>query len=218
MNALEIKSFTFGPFSENTFLLWDISGECVVIDPGCSNAAEQKKILAFLGEQSLTLKYILNTHCHLDHVWGNHFFKERFKVPLICPVGEEKNLEMAEVSAKLYGIPGFDPSPQPDRWVSAGEKISFGKIVLETLFTPGHTAGHIAFYHRDSKQLFSGDVLFSGSIGRTDFPGGSMPVLMNSIFNVLMPLGGETLVYSGHGPVTTLAEEKANNPFLSQGV
>ena len=218
MNSLEIKSFTFGPFSENTFLLWDVSGECVVIDPGCSNAAEQKTMLAFLGAHSLNLKYILNTHCHLDHVWGNRFFKERFKIPLLCPKGEEKNLEMAEMSAKLYGIPGFEPSPEPDQWFEAGEKISFGNIVLETLFVPGHTAGHVAFYHPESKRLFSGDVLFSGSVGRTDFPGGSMPVLMNSIFKVLMPLGEEVEVYSGHGPMTTLGEEKISNPFLMQDV
>ena len=218
MNSLEVKSITFGPFSENTFLLWDVSGECVVIDPGCSNTAEQKTIQSFIGTHSLQLKYILNTHCHIDHVWGNRYFKERFKVPLYCPVGEEQNLQMAETSAKLYGIPGFDPSPEPDRWIKAGEQVEFGKIVLETLFTPGHTAGHLSYFNADTKKLFSGDVLFSDSIGRTDFPGGSHSVLMNSIFNVLLPLGDEVAVFSGHGPETTLGREKRSNPFLLQDV
>lgn len=210
---LRIQSFVFSPFSENTYVLSDDSGECIVLDPGCYNSEERGRLTAYLEDNQLKLVKIVNTHCHLDHIFGNAFLKGKYDVPLIAHKKDLPLLEGAQLAAQLYGV-SLTPSPLPDAFIDEGDVLTFGETKLEVLFVPGHAPGHVAFYHRESKQLFSGDVLFQMSIGRTDLPGGSMDVLMDSIFTKILPLEDEVKVYSGHGPVTTVGAERRSNPYI----
>lgn len=210
---LHIHCFTFNPFAENTYVVWDETAACVVIDPGCFNREERNELAAFLKAKSLSLSMVLNTHCHIDHVFGNDWMVKTFQVPLAAHKGDLANLQGSSAYAQMTGLP-FDPSPMPTVWIEPGKDIRFGNTVFEVLFTPGHAPGHVSFYHRGSGTLFSGDVLFEGSIGRTDLPGGNYLTLMRSIFDVLLPLPEETVVWPGHGDHTTLGAEKRSNPFI----
>jgi glyoxylase-like metal-dependent hydrolase (beta-lactamase superfamily II) len=211
----KVKTFTFSPFSENTYVVSDPKGNCVIIDPGCYDRNEQQELMDYLKSGNLKPAFILNTHCHIDHIFGNAFLKRTLNVPLLAPEKDLYNLQGAELYARATGL-HFDPSPQPDAFFVEGQNISFGGVSFEVLFVPGHSAGHVAFHHRESKKLFSGDVLFQGSIGRTDLPGGNYEVLMQSIFTKVLPLGDEVEVYSGHGGLTTIGAEKRSNPFILQ--
>lgn len=214
---LTIKSFTFFPefFGENTYVLSDESKQCVVIDPGCYHPHEQQQLLDYIKKAGLELVMILNTHCHIDHIMGNAFLLRNFEVPLIAHRDDLYNLEGAEAFARMYSLP-FDPSPQPTQFVEEGDVIEFGNTKLEVLFTPGHCKGHVSFFHREGRQVFSGDVLFRDSIGRTDLPGGSAPVLLRSIVDKLFPLGDDVEVYAGHMEPTTIGHERAHNQLVKQ--
>lgn len=214
---IEIRSFEFSPFSENTYVVWDESREAVIIDPGCYDRREQQILQQFVESEGLKVVKVINTHCHIDHIFGNGFCKDTWNVPLLCPEKDLYNLKGAELSARMFGI-NFIPSPDPDVLINGGDSVEFGETTFEVLFTPGHCAGHVSFWLPSEKVVFSGDVLFAGSIGRTDLPGGSMPVLMETIKNVMLPLGDEVKVYSGHGPMTTIGRERVSNPFILQYV
>lgn len=213
---LEIKSFTFFPeaFGENTYVVSDSTLDCVVIDPGCYHRHEQADLLDYIQRKGLTPRLILNTHCHIDHVLGNAFIHRQFQVPLLAHRDDLYNLKGAEAFARMYGL-SYDPSPEPDRLIQEGEVIEFGQSKLEVLFTPGHSAGHVSFFHRESRQIFSGDVLFYDSIGRTDLPGGNGPQLIQTIRTKLFPLGDDVRVYAGHMQPTTVGRERLHNPFLN---
>lgn len=214
---LTIKSFTFFPeyFGENTYVLSDESKQCVVIDPGCYHLHEKQQLLKYIESQGLELKMVLLTHCHIDHIMGNAFLLGKFDVPLVAHRDDLYNLEGAETFARMYSL-SFEPSPQPTQFVEEGDVIRFGNTELEVLFTPGHSKGHVSFFHRAGKQVFSGDVLFRNSIGRIDLPGGSGPVLLRSILEKLFPLGDDVEVYAGHMEPTTIGYERQYNQLVKQ--
>lgn len=214
---MEFRSFVFNPFQENTWLAWDETKECVIIDPGCFETWEQKELTDFIEQEGLKPVMILNTHCHIDHILGNAFLKRQYNIPLYFPEDEEYNRNGAVPYAKMMGF-SIEPSPDADKYIEVGKDISFGNSKLEVLFTPGHSAGHVTFYAREKGVVFSGDVLFRGSIGRVDLPGGDMDTLMQSIKEVILPLGDDIQVLSGHGPITTVGEERRTNYFLLQYV
>ena len=213
---MEIASFVFSPWSENTYVLYDSTKECCIVDPGCNDASEQKMLIDFIDSRGLQPTKLVNTHCHIDHILGNSFVAEKYKLPLCAHRGEQIVLDAGIQIAQMYGV-AYEKSPDIAEFLEEGDFLSFGDIQLEVYFTPGHSPASISFFHRPTAQLIAGDVLFQGSIGRTDLPGGDFDTLISSIRNKFYPLGDEVRVYSGHGPATTIGAEKRSNPFLSQG-
>jgi hydroxyacylglutathione hydrolase len=210
---ISIHSFTFNPIQENMYLLYDETKECVIIDPGCYDNEERNTLAAFISDNKLKPVRLLNTHCHLDHVFGNGFVSREYDLKLEINKNDQKVLDAFQTSCDLYGM-NCDPSPQPSVFLEEGDIINFGNSKLEILFTPGHSPGSITFYNREQKFMIAGDVLFYGSIGRTDLPGGNHATLISSITEKLLPLGDDFKVYSGHGQPTNIGFEKQNNPFL----
>jgi hydroxyacylglutathione hydrolase len=211
---LTIKSFTFNAFAENTFVVFDETYESVIIDPGCYSRDEQLELSTFIEKNSLKIKFVLNTHCHIDHVLGNNFVKEKYKVPLLLHRIEEAQLRAVKNYAPVYGFEAYREA-EPDQFISEKDIIAFGITKWKVLFLPGHSAGHVGFYDVTEKKLFSGDVLFQHSIGRTDLPGGNFDTLIKSIHSKLFVLPDEVVVYCGHGSNTTIGEEKISNPFCA---
>lgn len=210
---IQVQHFVFNDFMENTYILWDESGECVIIDPGCYTESERNDLEQFISGNQLKPGLLLNTHCHIDHVFGNKWVKETYGIEFLTHKKEVVVLNTLESVGKMYGI-FTPPSPAPDRFLEEGDEVGFGTSSLAVLFTPGHSPGSISFYSAADKFVIGGDVLFQSSIGRTDLPGGSYQVLMESIFNKLMVLPDDTIVFNGHGPSTTIGEERRNNPFV----
>jgi hydroxyacylglutathione hydrolase len=211
---MTIQSFVFNPFSENTYVVFDETKEAVIIDPGCYEPTEKAELDQFITSKGLTVKFILNTHCHIDHVLGNFHCKTKYKAPLLIHREDEKVLLAVQSYASNYGFAGYQPT-LPDRFLEENESFAFGNTNWKILFLPGHSPGHIAFYDEQKKTIFSGDVLFKRSIGRTDLPGGNFDVLLKSIQQKLFLLPDDVVVYSGHGPTTTIGEEKKSNPFCA---
>ena len=214
---LSIQTFTFNAFSENTYVAFDETKEAVIIDPGCYSSQECAELAEFISEQKLIVKYLLNTHCHIDHVLGNYFVKEKYKVPFLIHEIEEKVLRAVKSYAPNYGFPNYS-EVLPDAYLKEGEKLKFGNVAWDILFLPGHAPGHIGFYDKPEKKIFSGDVLFEESIGRTDLPGGNFETLIESIHQKLFALPDDVTVYSGHGSTTTIGYEKMYNPFCAIGL
>ncbi|MCC7232249.1 MAG: MBL fold metallo-hydrolase [Bacteroidia bacterium] len=211
---IRLQSFTFNPFQENTYLLWDDSRECIIIDPGCYTVAEKQILASFIEDEKLKPVRLLNTHAHIDHILGNAFVCSRYGIqPEIHP-GEMDILRAAPVYGEMWGIQA-EPSPEPCRIPDPGDRIHAGKFSLEILFTPGHSPASVSFYSPDDRLLIGGDVLFYESIGRTDLPGGDYDTLICSIRERLFVLPPETKVYAGHGPATSISHEMEFNPFLS---
>lgn len=210
---MQVANFTFNAFSENTFILYDETKECCIIDPGCNNPDEEKQILDFIDANALRPVHLLNTHCHIDHVLGNAFIAEKFNLSLSAHEGEKVVLDNMEAMARIYAI-RYIPSPDISIFLKEGELIEFGNTSLEIYFTPGHSPASVSFFHRPTNQLIAGDVLFNGSIGRTDLLGGNFETLISSIKDKFYPLGDDVVVYCGHGPSTTIGQERKSNPFL----
>jgi hydroxyacylglutathione hydrolase len=210
---ISIQSFVFSPFQENTYVLFDETKECIIIDPGCYDKRERAELASFIEVNKLKPVKLINTHCHLDHVFGNGFVADTFHLKLEIHKNEKAVLDAFLPTANLYNL-NASPSPPPSIYLSEGDVITFGNSTLEILFTPGHSPGSITFYNREQKIMIAGDVLFQGSIGRTDLPGGNFQTLMDSIKNKLFPLGDDYTVYNGHGSSTTIGFERMNNPFL----
>jgi len=211
---MNIKSFTFNPFQENTYIIYDKTKECLIIDPGCYTDAERKELKAFIEEKELTPVRLINTHCHIDHVLGNKFASEQWDLELHMHKEDLPVLEKVGDIGKMYGLEDYEGSPYPKHFLAQGDTLTFGKSSFEILFTPGHAPGHICLYSKENNLLIAGDVIFQGSIGRTDLPGGDHSTLINSIITQLFPLPNETQVFCGHGPSTNLGYEKEHNPFL----
>lgn len=209
-----IKSFEFNPFAENTYILFDETAACVIVDPGCSTKAEFELLCDYIEEKQLQPTLLLNTHCHIDHILGNYDVREHFRIPLLIHKMEEPVLRSGKVFSQAYGIPNYQET-QPDDFLSEHSPVKFGDQELEVLFVPGHSPGHVAFYHRTEHVLMGGDVLFRNSIGRTDLPGGNHDQLINSIHTKLFSLPDDTVVYPGHGPETTIGYERKTNPFCA---
>lgn len=210
---MELAIFTFNPFAENTYVLYDDTKECVVIDPGCSNADEQNQLTDFIEQKGLKPVKLVNTHCHIDHVLGNKFVAEKYKLSLISHRDEADVLAMQTQVSMMYGIP-YDPSPAITEFLEDGDELVFGNTKMKVLFTPGHSPASISFYNAEAGIVIGGDVLFQGSIGRTDLPGGDFDTLARSIKEKLYVLPDEVVVFCGHGPSTTIGIEKRSNPFV----
>ena len=210
---LKIKSFTFNPYQENTYLIFDDSKEAVVIDPGNYEAYENESISKFIDENKLQLKKIILTHCHLDHCLGNKYLNQKYGAELLIPFDERDLYKNVENIATLFGFANYSHLDE-NKYLKEKDKIEFGNIKLDVLFLPGHSPGHLAFYCKKENICFSGDVLFYNSIGRTDLPGGDHDTLINSIKNKLFLLNPNTIIYPGHGQKTILKNEMKNNPFL----
>lgn len=210
----QVQTFEFNPFAENTYLVYDDSDECIIVDPGCYTAAERRQLLAFVEGKQLRVVRLINTHCHLDHVFGNHFVAQTWGLLPELHRGELPLLQHYPATCQLYGIPDAQPSPMPERFLEAGAAVEFGNTRLEILFTPGHSPASLSFYCREAGFVLAGDVLFLESIGRTDLPGGHHETLLDSVRRQLFILPGETVVYPGHGPATTIRHEKEYNPFF----
>lgn len=212
---MQIEVFTFNFFQENTYLLYDETHECVIIDPGCYNTDEKNHLKGFISKKNLKPVRLLQTHCHIDHILGSAFVSETYQLGLEMHKEDLPVLNAAGLSGDMYGI-RIDTPPQPSKLIKEGETIIFGKTELSVLFTPGHSPGSICFYNEKDKIIIAGDVLFKQSIGRTDLPGGDYDTLINSIKDKLFSLGEDITVYPGHGPSTTIAEEKKYNPFVGE--
>jgi len=212
-SMLNIKQFTFNLFSENTYLVYDDSHNAVIIDPGCYDSFEQAQLLAYINQKALVPQALWLTHAHIDHVLGNPFVFEQWGLTPQMHRAEISNLERLPAYAPTFGFPPVY-SPAANHFFEAGDVVKVGDHSLEILFAPGHSAGSICFYHREGGWLMGGDVLFRESIGRTDLPGGDYATLIQSIRNQLFTLADATIVYSGHGPATTIGYEKQHNPFL----
>jgi glyoxylase-like metal-dependent hydrolase (beta-lactamase superfamily II) len=210
--VIKIQVFTFNAFQENTYVLHDDTKEAMIIDAGCFGTHEQKTLSNYISSQNLNVVKLVNTHCHIDHVLGNTYVKRQYKVPSLMHSLEADVLRSVKLYAPMYGFHGFEPA-EADEFISEKDKLTFGNSSLDILFVPGHSIGHLAFYHREQGFCINGDVLFQGSIGRTDLPGGNFNVLINSIKTKLFTLPEETIVYCGHGEPTTIGEEKRFNPF-----
>ena len=210
---IHIKAFTFSPISENTYVLYNNDGKAVIIDPGCYFPAEQETLKNFLTDNNLTPVYLLNTHCHLDHVFGNKWVHETYGLELHMHPNEASMLELAPVSGERWGLP-FQNYAGPLHYLNDGDTLFLDETEIQVILAPGHSPGSICFYLPSQGDLIGGDVLFRGSIGRTDLPGGDTETLLTSIREKLWVLPDETVVYSGHGIKTTIGYEKRNNPFL----
>jgi len=212
-NMLHVHSFTFNPFQENTYILYDQTKECIIIDPGCNNYNENTTLSSYITEMGLKPVRLINTHCHIDHVLGNDYVYRTYGLKPEFHRGEQPLLDSMDRVAKMYDLP-MTPSPEALRYIEEGELIHFGYSVLETILTPGHSPASLCLYSAQNGICIAGDVLFYGSIGRTDLPGGDYDTLINSIEQKLMKLPDETIVYPGHGESTTIGYELKTNPFL----
>jgi len=210
-----IAEFTFNAFEENTYLVCDEQGDCLIIDPGCSTPEETRELEQYIADHNLRPTGLINTHCHIDHILGNAFVSKKWGLKPEAHRKEIPVLASGEALAKAYGIP-YEPSPPIARFPEEGDKINVGNVSLDVLFLPGHSPGHIALYHPAEKWIISGDVLFKGSIGRYDLPGSNFEDLRDSIMKKLVLLPDDVKVYPGHGPSTTIGEEKQWNPFIQE--
>ena len=210
----QVQVFEFNPFAENTYVVFDETGECAIFDPGCFEAGERAQLKDFIEANNLRPVRLVNTHCHLDHVFGNAFVARTWGLELEAHAQEVVFLDRFEMTCQMYGITGAESSPMPGKFLEAGDVLQFGNTRLEILFTPGHSPASLSFYCREDEFVLAGDVLFFESIGRADLPGGNMNTLLESIRNQLFTLPDHTIVYPGHGPETTIRHEKEYNPFF----
>lgn len=211
---MKVKSFVFSPFDENTFVVFDeVTKETAIIDPGCYNLEEEEELADFIEKNRLRVKYLINTHCHLDHIFGNNFVKQQYNPEYLIPAKDLFLLENAPKMGRAFGIE-MEEVKLPDGFYDENYTFKIGQYILKPVFTPGHTPGEYCLYCAEENILIAGDVLFAGSIGRTDLWGGDYDILINSIKSKLLTLPDETIVYPGHGESTTIRKEKATNTFL----
>ena len=210
---MNIKTFVFNPFYENTYVISSSQNNCLIIDPGCYESFERKELTDFIEMEGLKVSAIINTHCHIDHVLGNDYLKDTYSVPLKIPIHEQEIFGAIPAYAPQWGINGYRQA-KVDEFLEEGKTIKLDEIEFEMIEVPGHSPGHLVFYQRENKVLIGGDVLFRESIGRTDLPGGNHDDLLSNIQNKVYVLPEDVTVYPGHGPTTTIGHEKNNNPFV----
>lgn len=211
---IKIKTFVFNPFQENTYILSDDTGECIVVDPGCYEPDEKSTLSNYITENKLTCKILVNTHCHIDHILGNAYVESLYKPTVAAHTKDAFLLTEANRYGQVFGFTPDQP-PVPTLLLNEGSELKFGNSSLKILHVPGHSPGSIALYSPDQNFVIVGDVLFKGSIGRTDLVKGDYDKLRESIFTKLMTLPADTMVFPGHGPKTTIHEEALSNPFLA---
>src|SRR5690606_37087872 len=210
---LTVHRFTFNPVQENTYVVYNEKGQCCIIDPGCYFASEEQALKNFIEETGLRPELLINTHCHLDHIFGNRFVHKSWGLSLHLNRLEKAVLDYGPASGQLWQLP-FDNYDGELIFIDEGDVIRLGEDELQILFTPGHSPGHLSFYSPDHKFVISGDVLFQGSVGRTDLPGGDFDTLEQSIRTKLYQLPEDVIVYPGHGESTTIGDEMKSNPFV----
>ncbi|WAC09695.1 MBL fold metallo-hydrolase [Dyadobacter pollutisoli] len=210
---VQIQTFVFNPFSENTYLLSDETGEAIIIDPGCYDQSEYKTLTDYIASNNLTPVKIINTHAHIDHVLGIAALKRKYNIPFYLHRLDEPVLKAVKSYASNYGFAVFD-EPEIDQYLKEGESVTFGNTSLKIIFVPGHAPGHVAFVNDEQKFVIGGDVLFHLSIGRTDLPGGDHATLLSSIRTQLFTLPDDYQVFPGHMQSTTIGFEKKHNPFF----
>jgi hydroxyacylglutathione hydrolase len=210
---LTVQTFTFNPVQENTYVVYNEKGDCCIIDPGCYFAPEELQLKEFIEKGSLKPVFLLNTHCHLDHIFGNRFVANSYGLKLHLHQQEKKVLDAGPASGQMWGLP-FEPYEGELEYLAEGDTVKLGDDEFQVLFTPGHSPGSISFYSKESKFVISGDVLFEGSVGRTDLPGGNFEILEQSIKSRLYTLPPDVIVYPGHGRSTTIGDEMRSNPFV----
>ncbi len=211
---INVKIFPFNPLQENTYILYNDLGHSIIVDPGCYTQDERDILTEFIHQNRLSPTMLVNTHCHLDHVFGNRFIAEKYGLELKIHPGEKKVLEMAPTSGLMWNLP-FDNYEGNIHDLIPETFLNLGDDQLEVLFMPGHSPASVGFYAKESGFVIAGDVLFRESVGRTDLPGGNPDILLKSIREQLYVLPDATIVYSGHGRPTTIGYEKRNNPFVS---
>ncbi len=211
---MKIKKFEFNMFPVNCYVLWDETNEAVVIDPGCFYEDEKQAFKNFIVNNNLTLKHLLNTHLHLDHIFGNPFVAREFGVVPEANQADEFWLENAPKQSRMFGFELKEEQIPVGKYIHDGDTIDFGNISLEAIHVPGHSPGSLVYYCKQENCMFSGDVLFQGSIGRADLAGGNFDELKEHICSRLFTLPGTTVVYPGHGSPTTIGTEKLENPFF----
>lgn len=210
-----VKGFVFSPLQENTYVLYNEAGECCIIDPGCYFSNERNELKDFILESQLQPKYLLNTHCHLDHIFGNKFVHATYGLePYIHP-DEKQVMDFAPAAGKLWNLP-IDHYTGDVHYITEKDVVRLGTDELKIILAPGHSPGHICFYCEQQQFLIGGDVLFRGSIGRFDLPGGNFDTLMKSIREQLFTLPVDTVVHPGHGPETSIGYEMKTNPYLRE--
>ena len=209
----KMRIFQFNSFQVNTFVIWDGTKECIIIDPGCLSEAERNVLTRFIADHQLRPTHLLNTHYHIDHILGNKYVKNHYHLSVEAHQAGDSFWKNASGWAANFGL-NQDDLLAPDAYLKDGDEIKFGHSSLNVLYTPGHADGSICFYNKTDSYVIVGDVLFHTSIGRTDLPTGNYDVLKQSIMEKLFTLPDETVVYPGHGPKTTIGFEKENNPFL----
>ena len=210
---IQIKKFTFNPLQENTYVLSDETGDCIIIDAGCYFDYEREELTGFIEKEKLNPVFLANTHCHFDHILGISYCRSHYHIPFFVHEEDAFLVKQAVAQGDLFGVP-LDPVDPPDRFLKEGESLDFGNSSLAILHVPGHAPGSLVFYHSEQKFLLAGDALFYGSIGRTDLPKGNYAQLVDNIKRKLLVLPGDTIVYSGHGPETSIGFEKESNPYL----
>ncbi len=209
--TLDVYSFQFNDFQENTFIVADQQKNCVIIDPGCYYKREEEELFNFVEEHKLKPLALLNTHAHIDHILGNYAVKNKYGIPFYLFKDEIPTLNAVATYASMYGFEAYKISPEPDVFLEHNSEISFGDIKFNVFHTPGHSVGHVVFYNAANKFVINGDVLFNGSFGRVDLPGGDLRTLKISIFDTMFELPEDTIVYCGHGPATSIGKEKNDN-------
>ena len=212
---MKISRFAMNPFGLNCYILWSgPGGECIVIDPGMMTASEQEMITSFIEENKLTLKHLLLTHCHVDHIFSARWLATHYGVEVEAGAKEEVIAKSLPLQAARFGLKIESEPLVIDRILAEGDVIDFAGEKIHVLETPGHSPGSLSFYCPDSSVVFTGDAVFQGSIGRTDLPGGSFSVLIDSIKTKILTLPPDTVIAPGHGDTTTVADEKVYNPYL----
>lgn len=213
---INVHYFEFSPFAENTYVLYDLQDktkECIIVDPGCYETHEKEALKDYITKNGLKPIRLLNTHSHIDHVFGNKFVHDTYGLLPEMHKDELPGLQAVPTYGATMGL-RVEPSPLPEKYLVEGDTVKLGNSELSVLFTPGHSIASISFYCEKDQFVIGGDVLFQGGIGRTDLPGGSYPVLIQSIAEKFLTLGDTVIVYSGHGPETTIGLERKTNPFL----
>jgi hydroxyacylglutathione hydrolase len=212
---IQMEMFTFNPFQENTYVLFDETHEAIIIDPGMYTSTEETRLKDFISNQNLKPIAIVNTHAHIDHVMGVEWCRSQYQIPFVLHKLDLVNLEALPLKAQMFGVSMEDVAP-PDRFIEEGEKITFGNSELDIMFTPGHAPGHVVFIDHLQRRIIGGDVLFKGSVGRVDLPGCNPDDLVHSIREKLYKLDDIYQVFPGHGPSTTIGLEKKSNAFVPE--
>ena len=209
--GVNVASFQFNAFQENTFIVWDTKLNCVIIDPGCYEKHEEEELFDFIENKGLKPIALLNTPAHIDHILGNATLKTKYDIPFYLHNDDLNTLHSVASYAQVYGFEKYKISPDPDFYLEHDTELKFGEICFKVFHTPGHAPGHVVFFEEDNQFVINGDVLFNGSFGRVDLPGGDIQTLKKSIFDIMFQLPENTVVFCGHGPETTIEKEKEHN-------